>query len=53
MVQQLANQDPRGLPLDAGDTDLPADMVELLQEAAAEANAEFARAQFAWTSAWP
>lgn len=53
MFQQLANQNPTGLPLDAGDTDLSADMVALLQEAAAEANAEFARTQFAWTDAWP
>jgi hypothetical protein len=46
MFQQLANQDPRGLPLDAGGTNLPPDMVALLQEAAAEANAEFAKAPY-------
>jgi len=44
MFQQLANRDPRDLPLDAGGTTLPSAMVEVLQEAAAEANAEFAGA---------
>jgi len=44
MFQQLAHQDPRGLPLDAGGTSLSPDIVSVLQEAAAEANAEFAMA---------
>jgi hypothetical protein len=43
MVQQLTGQDPRGLPLDAGGTRLDPDLVAVLQDAAAEANAQFAR----------
>jgi hypothetical protein len=43
MVEQLAAVNTGSLPLDAGGTDLSSDLVELLQQAAAEANAEFAR----------
>jgi hypothetical protein len=43
IFQQLAGVDPRGLPPGAGDTDLPSRVVGVLQEAAASANADFAR----------
>lgn len=43
MFGQLANTDPRNLPLDAGKTDLPQSTVRVLQQAAAEANETFSR----------
>jgi hypothetical protein len=43
MVQQLADLDPTELPTEAGGVGLSPDLVRVLQQAAAEANAEFAR----------
>ena len=42
MVEQIAGIDPRTLPTTAGDVDLSAEVVAVLQEAAVEANAEHA-----------
>lgn len=38
MYHQLANRDPRELPLNAAKTNLPEEVVRLLQKAAFDAN---------------